>query len=101
MSLDNLEALKLEFIQQPNLDRCVAAGKMYQVDDDIFILFVLAEDDGCTVCYGRGNANNTPVGDSFTRLSWFDSLDKALDAFEKFDSVAADFFSSLPSDPEI
>lgn len=101
MILDGLETVELQFIQQPHLNKCVAAGKLYEVDDDIFILFLLAEEDGCTICYARGKSGNSPVGDSFTRLMWFDSLDKANDAFKKFESIATNFFSSLSGVPEM
>jgi hypothetical protein len=95
MNTDDLETVNLNFINQPQLNDCVAAGKMYQVDDDIFILFVLAEDDGCTICYARGNQNNTPIGDSFTRLIWFDNLEKSLEAFEKFDTATIEHFKTV------
>lgn len=94
METNELETLRLTFTNQPHLDKCVAAGKMYQIDENIFILFVLAEDDGCTICYGVGNENNTPVGESFTRLMWFDSLNCALEAFEKFDAVTIQSLSA-------
>lgn len=87
METNELETAQLTFINQPHLDKCVAAGKSYQIEDKIFILFVLAEDDGCTICYGVGNENNNPIGESFTRFMWFDSLDKALEIYEKCDAL--------------
>lgn len=80
------ESTELTFPGQDHLSKAVAGGTSYQVGDQVFIVFILAEDDGCTICWARGDAS-AQKGDSFTRYLWLPSLQEAKDALVKVESI--------------
>lgn len=51
------EIAELNFPGKDNLSKAVAGGTSYQVADQIFIVFILAEDDGYTICWARSDAS--------------------------------------------
>ncbi len=81
------EMAELNFPNQEHLSKSVAGGTSYQIGDQVFIVFILAEDDGCTICWARGNFTSEPMGDSFTRYLWRPSLQEAKDALAKVESI--------------
>lgn len=81
------EVAELNFPNQEHMSKAVAGGTSYQIGDQIFIVFILAEDDGCTICWARGEATKQPMGDSFTRYLWLPSLQEAKDALVKVESI--------------
>lgn len=78
---------ELSFPTQEHLSKAVAGGTSYQMGDQVFIVFILAEEDGCTICWSRGDFASEPMGESFTRYLWCPSLQEAKDALAKVESI--------------
>lgn len=88
VSIDTaLQLAELSFPNQEHLSKAVAGGTSYQVGDQVFIIFILAEEDGCTICWSRGDFASEPIGESFTRYLWFPSLQEAKGALAKVESI--------------
>lgn len=54
----------------------------------IFILFILKEDDGYTVCFANGDPQKTPMGETFTRYLTLVTLGDALTVLAKVKSIS-------------
>jgi len=81
------EMVELTFPNQEHLAKAVAGGTSYQIGDHVFIVFLLAEDDGCTICLARGDATKNPVGESFTRYLYFPTLEEAEAVLTKVEAI--------------
>jgi len=81
------EMAELTFSNQEHLAKAVAGGTSYQIENQIFVVFILAEDDGCTIWWARGDASKEPMGESFTRFLYFPSLEEAKVALVKVESI--------------
>lgn len=81
------ETTELTFLNQEHLAKAIAGGTSYQIENQIFVVFILAEDDGCTICWARGEATKEPMGESFTRFLYYPSLEEAKVALVKVESI--------------
>lgn len=81
------EITELTFPNQEHLAKAVAGGTSYQIENQIFVVFILAEYDGCTICWARGDATKEPMGESFTRFLYIPSLEEARAVFLKIESI--------------
>lgn len=81
------EMAELIFPNQEHLAKAIAGGTSYQIENQVFVVFILAEDDGSTICWARGDATKDPMGDSFTRYLSFSSLEEAKTALTKLESI--------------
>lgn len=81
------EMAELIFPNHEHLAKAVAGGTSYQIENQVFVVFILAEDDGCTICWARGDVIRDPTGVSFTRYLSFPSLEEAKAALIKVESI--------------
>ena len=81
------EAHELNFPNQEHLSKAIAGGTTYQIGDRIFVVFILAEDDGCSICWAHGDMASEPNGQAFTRYLWLPSLEAAKAALVKVESI--------------
>lgn len=88
------DALTLNFPNQEHLSNAVAGGTSYQISDQVFVVFILAEEDGCTICWARGESVSEPKSKSFTRYLWLPSLEDAKETLLKVESVILNTLSS-------
>lgn len=88
------DALTLNFPNQEHLSKAVAGGTSYQIGDQVFVVFILPEEDGCTICWARGDSASEPKGVSFTRYLWLPSLGDAKETLLKVESVILNTLSS-------
>lgn len=92
------ETTELTFPNQEHLAKAVASGTSYQIENQVFVVFILAEDDGCTICWARGDATQDPMGESFTRFLYYPSLEEAKAALIKVESI---ILATLAAETEI
>lgn len=92
------ETAELTFPNQEHLAKAVAGGTSYQIENQVFVVFILAEDDGCTICWARGDATQDPMGESFTRFLYYPSLEEAKAALIKVESI---ILATLAAESEI
>lgn len=90
------EMAELTFPNKEHLVNAVAGGTCYQIENDMFVVFILAEDHGCTICWARGDATKEPMGESFTRYLAFPNLEEAQAALIKVEAIIV---ASLTSEP--
>ena len=88
------DTFTLNFPNQEHLSKAVAGGTSYQIGDQVFIVFILAEDDGCTICWARGESASEPKDESFTRYLWLPTLEKAQETLLKVESIILDTLNS-------
>jgi len=91
------EIAELTFPNQKHLANAVAGGTCYEIESDIFVVFILAEDHGCTICWARGDATKEPMGESFTRYLTFPNLEEAKAALIKVEAIIVNFLAAEPT----
>lgn len=89
------EQCELAFPGNEKLEKAVAGGTYYKVGDLAFVVFLLDEEHGYTLCWARGDSKDDPMGESFERAQTFPTLEEAQAALAKAESVTLDFFNTL------
>lgn len=92
------ETAELTFPNQDHLAKAVAGGTSYRIENQVFVVFILAEDDGCTICWARGDTTKEPMGESFNRFLSFPSLEEAKTALLKVESI---ILATLATETEV
>ncbi len=85
------EMTEITFPGKDHLSKAVVAGTLryYIGEYGVFVLFLMAETIGFSVCYARGIDGKEPSGDSFERLMTLRTLDEALNALTKMQELAS------------
>lgn len=86
-----IETAKITFPGKAHLTDAVVDGTLryYIGKYGVFVLFLLAEANGFSVCYARGIEGREPNGDSFERLMTLGTLDEAHIALTKMQELAS------------
>lgn len=89
------EQRELDFLGDERLNEAVASGTYYYMGDLVFVVFLLNEATGYTLCWAKGDLRNSPTGESFERAQTFPNLEEAQAELAKTESFTLDFFNSL------
>ena len=97
MSTENLtndsqsEMAEIAFPGNDQLSKAVVAGTLryYIGEYGLFVLFLMAETIGFSVCYARGVDGKEPNGESFERLMTLRTLDEARSVLVKMQELAS------------
>lgn len=84
----------ITFPGKDHLTNAVVEGtfRYYLGDKSVFVAFLLAEPDGSiSACYARGERDQDPMGECFTRWMNFPTLEAAESAFAILESKASEF----------
>lgn len=94
-ALPQVEETELVFDGNEQLTKAVTGGTYYYIGNHVFVVFLLAEDQGFTVCWAKGDKSQSPMGPSFERYETFKNLEDAQATLAKLESIALDFFNDM------
>ena len=87
---DQTDTATITFQGKDHLTKAVVEGSLrYFIGEyGLFILFLMDEAEGFSVCYARGFEGHEPSGDSLERLMTLETLEQAQNVFAKLQELA-------------
>lgn len=72
--------------------------RIYNKSEQVFVLFILSENEGFAVCWAIGDRQKEPMGESFEKIVILPSLENAMLVLNQLENMANDKLLSGPPD---